>query len=88
VLVFFTGQEEIEAAEELLRQRTRGLGSRIAELVVAPIYANLPSEMQVWGWGGMGGGGLGGLGVGLGVVWGGAFALEVRMRGRGVCSRS
>ena len=47
VLVFFTGQEEIEAAEELLKQRTRGLGSRIAELVVAPIYANLPSEMQV-----------------------------------------
>ncbi|GBF92309.1 pre-mRNA-splicing factor ATP-dependent RNA helicase [Raphidocelis subcapitata] len=46
VLVFFTGQEEIEAAEELLKQRTRGLGSRIAELVVAPIYANLPSEMQ------------------------------------------
>lgn len=45
--MFFTGQEEIEAAEELLRQRTKGLGSRIAELVVAPIYANLPSEMQV-----------------------------------------
>jgi len=47
ILVFFTGQEEIEAAEELLKQRTKGLGSRIAELVVAPIYANLPSEMQV-----------------------------------------
>jgi hypothetical protein len=46
VLVFLTGQEEIEAAEELLKQRTRGLGSRIAELVVAPIYANLPSELQ------------------------------------------
>lgn len=46
VLVFLTGQEEIEAAEELLRQRTKGLGSRIAELVVAPIYANLPSELQ------------------------------------------
>jgi hypothetical protein len=43
------GQEEIEAAEELLKQRTRGLGSRIAELIVAPIYANLPSEMQVGG---------------------------------------
>ena len=46
ILVFLTGQEEIEAAEELLRQRTRGLGSRVAELVVAPIYANLPSELQ------------------------------------------
>lgn len=47
ILVFMSGQEEIEAAEELLKQRTRGLGSRIAELVVAPIYANLPSELQV-----------------------------------------
>jgi hypothetical protein len=42
-------QEEIEAAEELLKTRTRGLGSRIAELIIAPIYANLPSEMQVRG---------------------------------------
>lgn len=46
VLIFLTGQEEIEAAEELLKQRTRGLGSKIAELVIAPIYANLPSDMQ------------------------------------------
>lgn len=49
VLVFLTGQEEIEAAEELLKQRTKGLGSRIAELIVAPIYANLPSDLQVGG---------------------------------------
>eukprot|EP00878_Enallax_costatus_P007712 GHUV01008073.1.p1 GENE.GHUV01008073.1~~GHUV01008073.1.p1 ORF type:complete len:730 (+),score=228.81 GHUV01008073.1:201-2390(+) len=47
VLVFLTGQEEIEAAEELLKTRTRGLGTRIAELMIAPIYANLPSELQV-----------------------------------------
>lgn len=40
-------QEEIEAAEELLKTRTRGLGTRIAELIIAPIYANLPSELQV-----------------------------------------
>jgi pre-mRNA-splicing factor ATP-dependent RNA helicase DHX16 len=40
-------QEEIEASEELLRTRTRGLGTRIAELIIAPIYANLPSDMQV-----------------------------------------
>jgi hypothetical protein len=40
-------QEEIEAAEELLKSRTRGLGTRIAELIIAPIYANLPSDMQV-----------------------------------------
>jgi pre-mRNA-splicing factor ATP-dependent RNA helicase DHX16 len=47
ILVFLTGQEEIEACEELLKQRTRGLGTRIAEIIIAPIYANLPSDMQV-----------------------------------------
>lgn len=46
ILVFFTGQEEIEAAEEILLQRTRGLGSRIRELLIRPIYATLPSERQ------------------------------------------
>eukprot|EP00898_Chlorokybus_atmophyticus_P001287 jgi/Chlat1/2159/Chrsp17S02733 len=46
VLVFYTGQEEIEASEEILKQRTRGLGSKIAELIICPIYANLPSDMQ------------------------------------------
>lgn len=28
-------------------QRTRGMGSKIGELIIAPIYANLPSDMQV-----------------------------------------
>jgi len=46
VLVFFTGQEEIEAAMEALAHRTRGFGTKIKELVVLPIYANLPSDMQ------------------------------------------
>ncbi|TMW62699.1 hypothetical protein Poli38472_005317 [Pythium oligandrum] len=46
ILVFLTGQEEIEAAEEILLQRTRGLGSRIRELLIRPIYATLPSERQ------------------------------------------
>eukprot|EP00897_Mesotaenium_endlicherianum_P007025 jgi/Mesen1/6350/ME000328S05636 len=46
VLVFFTGQEEIEAAEEILRQRTRGLGTKIKEMLICPIYANLPSDLQ------------------------------------------
>lgn len=46
ILVFFTGQEEIETAEELLKQRTRGAGSKIKELIICPIYANLPSELQ------------------------------------------
>lgn len=46
ILVFLTGQEEIEAAEELIKSRLKGLGSSVGELIVAPIYANLPSEMQ------------------------------------------
>lgn len=39
-------QEEIEACCELLQERCRRLGSKIAELLVLPIYANLPSDMQ------------------------------------------
>ena len=74
ILVFLTGQEEIEtAAEELTKRKwvssvtqqarfvayivhfsifvpfcsgTKGLGSRIKELLICPIYATLPSEQQ------------------------------------------
>ncbi len=46
ILVFLTGQEEIETCEELLKERTKKLGSKIKELIIVPIYANLPSDMQ------------------------------------------
>jgi pre-mRNA-splicing factor ATP-dependent RNA helicase DHX16 len=46
ILVFFTGQEEIETAEEILKQRMRGKGSKLGEMIVCPIYAALPSDMQ------------------------------------------
>lgn len=46
ILVFLTGQEEIEACQEMLMERTRKLGSKIRELVILPIYANLPTELQ------------------------------------------
>ncbi|THH11649.1 hypothetical protein EW145_g518 [Phellinidium pouzarii] len=46
ILVFFTGQDEIEAAQENLTETARALGNKVAELIVCPIYANLPSEMQ------------------------------------------
>ncbi|XP_068697159.1 pre-mRNA-splicing factor ATP-dependent RNA helicase DHX16-like [Montipora foliosa] len=46
ILVFLTGQEEIEASQELLQERTRKLGSKIKELIILPIYANLPSDLQ------------------------------------------
>jgi len=46
ILVFLTGQEEIEACAEALALRTKGLGSRIAELIICPIYSSLPSDLQ------------------------------------------
>eukprot|EP00937_MAST-01D_sp_MAST-1D-sp2_P004361 g4361.t1 len=46
VLIFLTGQEEIETGVEILTQRTKGLGSRIKELVICPIYSTLPAEQQ------------------------------------------
>ncbi|XP_054805556.1 pre-mRNA-splicing factor ATP-dependent RNA helicase DEAH1-like isoform X1 [Prosopis cineraria] len=46
ILVFLTGQEEIETAEEIMKYRIKGLGTKIAELIICPIYANLPTELQ------------------------------------------
>ncbi|GAB1600938.1 pre-mRNA-splicing factor ATP-dependent RNA helicase DHX16 [Argonauta hians] len=46
ILVFLTGQEEIETAQEILLERTRKLGSKIRELIILPVYSTLPSEMQ------------------------------------------
>ncbi|KAG8731488.1 Cyclin-dependent kinase catalytic subunit [Ceratobasidium sp. 414] len=46
ILVFFTGQDEIDTAMENLQETARALGNKVSELIVCPIYANLPSEMQ------------------------------------------
>lgn len=46
ILVFLTGQDEIEAAQESLEETARALGNKVAELMICPIYANLPTEMQ------------------------------------------
>lgn len=46
ILIFLTGQDEIEAAEQEITETAKKLGSRIKELVVCPIYANLPSDLQ------------------------------------------
>ncbi|ETN82043.1 helicase protein [Necator americanus] len=46
VLVFLTGQEEIESVQEALMEKTKALGSKIKELIPLPIYANLPSDLQ------------------------------------------
>ena len=46
ILLFLTGQDEIEATEENLKETMYALGDKVPELIIAPIYANLPSEMQ------------------------------------------
>ncbi|CAG8574416.1 288_t:CDS:10, partial [Diversispora eburnea] len=46
ILVFLTGQDEIETVQESLQQTCRVLGSKIRELIICPIYANLPPDMQ------------------------------------------
>jgi len=46
VLVFLTGQEEIDSAVEMLQQRTRDLGTKIKEMIILPIYSVLPSDLQ------------------------------------------
>lgn len=46
ILVFLTGQDEIESMAENLTETCRKLGSRIKEMIICPIYANLPSDLQ------------------------------------------
>ena len=46
ILIFLTGQQEIEAATKTLIERTKGLGTAMRELIICPIYANLPAEEQ------------------------------------------
>ncbi|KIX01290.1 uncharacterized protein Z518_09015 [Rhinocladiella mackenziei CBS 650.93] len=46
ILVFLTGQEEIEAMEANLQETARKLGSKIKEMIICPIYANLPTDLQ------------------------------------------
>lgn len=46
ILVFLPGQEEIEQCQEMLTERQRSAGSIMSELLIRPIYANLPTDMQ------------------------------------------
>ncbi|MCO5567830.1 hypothetical protein L7F22_021526 [Adiantum nelumboides] len=46
ILVFLFGKHEIEAVEEILKAQIRGLGSQVAEMIICPIYASLPSDLQ------------------------------------------
>ncbi|KAH8900130.1 helicase associated domain-containing protein [Thozetella sp. PMI_491] len=46
ILVFLTGQEEIDTSCEILYERMKKLGPGVPELIILPVYAALPSEMQ------------------------------------------
>lgn len=46
ILVFLPGQEDIENMAESLQETKLRLGNNIKDLLICPIYANLPSEQQ------------------------------------------
>ncbi|KAE9409121.1 P-loop containing nucleoside triphosphate hydrolase protein [Gymnopus androsaceus JB14] len=46
ILLFLTGQEEIDTACEILFERMKALGPKVPELFILPIYSALPSEVQ------------------------------------------
>eukprot|EP01063_Lacrimia_lanifica_P021372 TRINITY_DN2868_c0_g1_i1.p1 TRINITY_DN2868_c0_g1~~TRINITY_DN2868_c0_g1_i1.p1 ORF type:complete len:1164 (+),score=463.84 TRINITY_DN2868_c0_g1_i1:59-3550(+) len=46
ILLFLTGQEEIDNAGEMLHEYIKKLGPKVPELLILPAYGQLPSEMQ------------------------------------------
>ena len=46
ILLFLTGQDEIDTAAQVLYERTKALGPAVPELIILPVYSALPSEMQ------------------------------------------
>ena len=46
ILIFLTGQEEIDTCCEILYSRLQALGELAPELIILPVYGALPAEMQ------------------------------------------
>ncbi|KAF9732883.1 hypothetical protein PMIN06_007488 [Paraphaeosphaeria minitans] len=46
ILVFLTGQDEIEVALQSIEETKLKLGNRVKELIVLPLYSSLPQEEQ------------------------------------------
>jgi pre-mRNA-splicing factor ATP-dependent RNA helicase DHX16 len=46
ILVFLTGQDDIEIAVTSIEETARKLGNRVPQLIVAPIYSTMPAELQ------------------------------------------
>ena len=46
ILVFLTGEQEIEQACDEIREKSRSMGADVPELVVYPLYSSLPPQAQ------------------------------------------
>ncbi|KAJ1657800.1 DEAH-box ATP-dependent RNA helicase prp22 [Dispira simplex] len=46
ILLFLTGQEEIDTSCEILFERMKALGPMVPQLLILPVYSALPSDMQ------------------------------------------
>lgn len=46
ILLFLTGSEEIDTSCEILYERMKALGPNVPELIILPVYASLPTELQ------------------------------------------
>jgi ATP-dependent RNA helicase DHX8/PRP22 len=46
ILLFLTGQEEIDTGCGILFERVKALGPSVPDLHILPVYSSLPSEMQ------------------------------------------
>jgi ATP-dependent RNA helicase DHX8/PRP22 len=46
ILVFLTGQEEIDTACQILSERMKALGDDAPQLIILPVYSAQPSELQ------------------------------------------
>lgn len=46
ILVFMTGQEDIEVTRDVILERLTALGGDVPALTVLPIYSQLPSDLQ------------------------------------------
>jgi ATP-dependent RNA helicase DHX8/PRP22 len=46
ILLFLTGQEEIDTSCQILFDRMKALGPKVPDLIILPIYSSLPSAVQ------------------------------------------
>lgn len=47
ILAFLPGQEDIDMARDMLIKRAQVLGKKHAQLIILPLYSNLPSDEQM-----------------------------------------